>query len=113
MRNKIFAGRPETAARRFFSGFCFVRAKHMLKHMKLSELAAGESAEILAVPPERPLAERLKMLNVAAGKQIKVLRFAPFGDGVMLEAEGVRLALRGSLAAKIAVIKREPKGGGV
>ena len=77
--------------------------------MKLSELAAGETAEIVSVQCEAPLAERLKTLNVCAGKTVKVLRLAPFGGGALLEAEGVRLALRRSLAARV-IVRREGEG---
>lgn len=73
--------------------------------MKLSEIEAGEIVEIVSVQCGEALAERLKTLNVCAGKVVKVLRFAPFCGDEMLEAEGVRLAIRKSLAEKVIVCR--------
>ena len=75
--------------------------------MKLSELAAGDTAEIVSVQCGEALAERLKTLNVSTGKIVKVLRLAPFRGGEMLEAEGVRLSIRRSLAEKVIVRRTE------
>lgn len=47
------------------------------------------------------------MLNVFAGARVRMLRLAPFGGGFMLEAGGVRLAVRRSVAEAIDV---EPCG---
>lgn len=41
------------------------------------------------------------MLNIAAGRRVRLLRRAPFGGGLMLDAEGVRLAVRPTLAQTI------------
>ncbi len=76
--------------------------------MKLSELTAGETAVICAVAADGAMRARLASLNVAAGKEIRVLRIAPFGGGMLLEAEGVRLALRRSLASSVAVRRIHP-----
>ena len=54
-------------------------------------------------------AERLRRLNVAAGRRVRVLRRAPFGGGLLLDAEGVRLAVRLSLAQCIEVAPAPPK----
>ena len=43
---------------------------------------------------------RLFMLNVYVGAQVTLVRRAPFGGGVMLEAGGVRLAADKKLAEK-------------
>lgn len=71
--------------------------------MKLPELPAGTSAEIVSVLADGALLPRLQMLNLSPGKRVQVLRVAPFGGSILLDAEGVRVALRRSLAAKIAV----------
>ena len=71
--------------------------------MKLSELSAGDTAVITAVSADELLRARLASLNVAAGKEVRVLRIAPFGGGMLIEADGVRLALRRSLAQTVAV----------
>lgn len=73
--------------------------------MKVSEMKAGESARVIAVAAEKKAAERLKMLNVYEGARITLVRRAPFGGGVMLEAGGVRLACGEKLAEGISVAK--------
>ncbi len=75
--------------------------------MKLSELAVGQTAEILEVHAAPPLKERLKRLNIVCGGRVRALRRAPFGGGILLDAGGTRLALRDSLAATIEVTVRE------
>ena len=72
--------------------------------MKLSSFAVGETALVVGVRAEKSLVERLSGLNVKEGSKVRVLRFAPFGGGVMLNAEGVRVALRLSLAEKIEAV---------
>ncbi|HIY78759.1 MAG TPA: ferrous iron transport protein A [Candidatus Borkfalkia excrementavium] len=75
--------------------------------MKLSELKAGESAVVQKTCLPEPLAERLAALNVRRESRVRLLRRAPFGGGYMLEAGGVRLALRKNLADKIDVEREE------
>lgn len=70
----------------------------------------GKSGVVLAVHTRAPLAARLKMLNVYAGGRVRMLRRAPFGGGFMLDAGGVRLALRVSVAEEIDVLP-ETEGG--
>lgn len=77
--------------------------------MKLSELSVGRCGVVTAVRTQKNLAARLQMLNVSAGARVRLLRLAPFGGGFMLEAGGVRLAVRRSVAEAIDV---EPCGEG-
>ena len=81
----------------------------MHSSMKLSELCVGQAAEVLSVQLPPALCERLRMLNVRPGARVRALRRAPFGGGLLLDAAGVRLALRDSLAARVEV---RPEGGG-
>ena len=67
----------------------------------------GQIAEIEKVDAGPALQGRLRALNVSTGKRVRALRLAPFGGGIMLDAEGVRLALRMSLAKKIQIGLRE------
>lgn len=69
--------------------------------MKLDKAECGKTYRILSVNVPPALAERLRMLNVAAGRRVRLLRRAPFGGGLMLDAEGVRLAVRPSLAQAV------------
>ncbi len=75
--------------------------------MDLSQLRIGQIAEIEKVDAGPALQGRLRALNVSPGKRVRALRLAPFGGGIMLDAEGVRLALRMSLAKKIQIGLRE------
>lgn len=75
--------------------------------MDLSQLQIGQIAEIEKVEAAPALQARLQALNVSPGKRVRALRIAPFGGGIMLDAEGVRLALRMSLAKKIQIGLRE------
>lgn len=59
---------------------------------------------ITAVAVKQPLANRLYALGVHAGSRVRILRRAPFGGGLMLEADGVRLAVRLSLADQISAL---------
>lgn len=69
--------------------------------MKLDKAECGKTYRILSVNAPPALAERLRMLNIAAGRRVRLLRRAPFGGGLMLDAEGVRLAVRPTLALTI------------
>ncbi len=71
--------------------------------MNLDELKTGQSANICAVNVSGKLSERLNMLNIFEGAKVTLLRRAPFGGGFLLEAGGVRLALRKNIAEKIQV----------
>ena len=71
--------------------------------MDLSQLQIGQIAEVEKVEAAPALEARLRALNVSPGKTVRALRKAPFGGGIMLDAEGVRLALRLSLAKKIQI----------
>lgn len=69
--------------------------------MKLDKAECGKTYRILSVNAPPALAERLRVLNIAAGRRVRLLRRAPFGGGLMLDAEGVRLAVRPTLAQTI------------
>lgn len=47
--------------------------------------------------------ERLRMLNVGVGAKIRLLKNSFFGRTYLIEADGVRLGLRRSVAEKIFV----------
>ncbi len=74
--------------------------------MDLCGLKAGERARITGVEAGR-LTERLALLNVYAGATVTLVRRAPFGGNLLLEAGGVRLAVRKGLAARIFCEKEE------
>ena len=73
--------------------------------MNVLQLKTGESAKVAQITADERAKNRLFMLNVYVGAQITIVRRAPFGGGVMLEAGGVRLAAAKQLAEKIFVEK--------
>ena len=79
--------------------------------MKLSELSVNRSGAVLAVHLPPALAARLNMLNVRPGAQVRMLRTAPFSGGFMLDAGGVHIALRRSVAEQIEVSPLAARGG--
>lgn len=74
----------------------------------LDVLCAGERARIVKIDSVPEVRERLKMLNVFPGSEIRLLKTVFFRRTFLLEADGVRLGLRRDLAKKIFV--RREKG---
>ncbi len=72
----------------------------------LSELAPGTRAVVAAVDAESPLGRRLQDLGFVPHTEVKVVRRAPLGDPTEYEVRGVRLCLRRTEAAGIAVHPR-------
>ena len=68
----------------------------------LSSLSAGERAEILSLGPDA-LASRLRDMGLAVGEEVRVVRRAPLGDPLEVEAGDTRLALREQDARQITV----------
>ncbi|TNJ38729.1 ferrous iron transport protein A [Chlorobaculum thiosulfatiphilum] len=75
--------------------------------MKLSELKAGERAEVTAVAAEPAIRRRLMDLGLVRGTELEVLRFAPLGDPIEINCKGLLLTLRRNEAEGIAVNKLE------
>lgn len=73
--------------------------------MNVTELKAGEVGIVTGIEADEKAVRRLAMLNVFVGAQVILVRRAPLGGGVMLEAGGVRLALSKKLAAGIRIEK--------
>ena len=73
--------------------------------MNVLQLKTGESAKVAQITADERAKNRLFMLNVYVGAQVTLVRRAPFGGGVMLEAGGVRLACGEKLAEGISVAK--------
>ncbi len=76
--------------------------------MKLCELIPGQRAEVVSVNVGGAPAARLRALGIAAGKEVVLLRRAPFGGGLLLSCGGTRVALRASVAARIFVKELAP-----
>jgi len=77
------------------------------KNVRLSELAIGETGEIVRVGAVGEIKRRLVEMGLAPGVRIKVLRLAPLGDPVEIEIMGYHLSLRQSEAAEIEVSRKD------
>ena len=75
--------------------------------MNLLQLKIGERAVVDTVGTEHSLRVRLGALNIREGSCVRVLHIAPFGGGILLNAEGIRVAVRRSIAQKIQVHAEE------
>ncbi len=75
--------------------------------MNVSDLKEGESAHVTCVCAGKNIEGRLALLNVYAGAHVTLVRRAPFGGSLMLEAGGVRLAVHKGIAARIECEREE------
>ncbi|UWX57692.1 ferrous iron transport protein A [Chlorobaculum sp. MV4-Y] len=84
--------------------------------MKLSELNAGDRAEVISVAAEPAIRRRLMDLGLVRGTELEVLRFAPLGDPIEISCKGLLLTMRRNEAEGVGVNKLEaveshPNGG--
>lgn len=70
--------------------------------MRLSEVPVGASAIVLSVD-DGGRARRLEDLGFLPGTTVRVERRAPFGDPVVYQLRGVRLAMRRADAHLVSV----------
>ncbi|NTU58592.1 MAG: ferrous iron transport protein A [Chlorobiaceae bacterium] len=73
--------------------------------MKLSELKAGDRAEITSVGAETTIRRRLMDMGLIRGTEFEVLRFAPLGDPIEIGYKGLLLTMRMNEAEGITVRK--------
>ncbi len=77
--------------------------------MKLSELKAGDRAEVTAVQAEPAVVRRRLMdMGLVRGTELEVLRFAPLGDPIEVCCNGLLLTMRRKEAEGITVNRLEP-----
>lgn len=76
--------------------------------MKLSELKAGDRAEVTAVQAEPVVRRRLMDMGLVRGTELEVLRFAPLGDPIEVSCNGLLLTMRRKEAEGITVNRLEP-----
>lgn len=75
--------------------------------MNLSQLSAGESAQIKSLDQlSIDIRKKLMVMGILPETAIKVIRRAPMGDPLQVEVRGVSLALREKIASAIEVEKR-------
>ncbi len=74
--------------------------------MKLSDLKAGESGQILALNSlSADVRKKLMVMGLLPNTQVRLIRRAPMGDPLQVEVRGVSIAVRESIAASIDVEK--------
>lgn len=69
----------------------------------LTKLQTGEQALVLAVDVDEKLVGRLKAFNIYCGAKLRLLQRTFFGATLLVEADGIRVGIRRSLAQKIYV----------
>jgi len=79
--------------------------------MKLSELKAGDRAEVTSVAAEPSIRRRLMDLGLVRGTELEVLRFAPLGDPIEISCKGLLLTMRLNEAEGVSVNKLAPAEG--
>ncbi|WP_275722677.1 FeoA family protein [Vibrio furnissii] len=74
--------------------------------MKLSDLKAGESGQILALNGlSTDVRKKLMVMGLLPNTQVTLIRRAPMGDPLQVDVRGVSIAVRESIAAAIDVEK--------
>jgi ferrous iron transport protein A len=71
----------------------------------LDTVAVGDSACVLDVEGDDPVAIRLLEMGLTPGVAVRVLGRAPFGDPLELELRGYRLSIRRAEAARVTVAR--------
>ena len=69
--------------------------------IKLSELPAGQSGVISAMPTGRPSLTRLREMGLVPGTRVTIVRRAPLGEPIEISLHGSRLAMRNHEASFI------------
>ncbi len=72
--------------------------------MKLSEVLPGDSVSIRLLDGLSPdIRKKLMVMGLLPNTVVKVIRRAPMGDPLQVEARGVSVAVREAIAQKIEV----------
>ena len=73
----------------------------MLLETSLARFRPGERGLLLRVDGERPFRRRLMELGLTPGVEVTLLKVAPLGDPLELEARGCRLSIRRAEAGQV------------
>ena len=71
----------------------------------MKEIMPGERAKIVKLNGDGAVKRRIMDLGLTKGTEVKVVRVAPIGDPIELEARGYSLSLRKDEAALIDVVQ--------
>lgn len=72
--------------------------------MNINNLKCGQIGTIKEVNGDKKLTRRLFALGCTEGTEIKVVRYAPFGDPVIVNFRGFDLAIRKKDAESILLV---------
>lgn len=70
---------------------------------RLDELTGGDTGVVAHVAGDSPVSHRLMEMGMVPGAEVQVLRFAPWGDPMMVNLDGYHLSLRKAEAALISL----------
>ncbi len=78
-----------------------------MQEVMLSSLMPGESARVAGIKKtSSAIRQRLLEMGLTKGTVVRMIRFAPFGDPIEIQAKGFRLSLR-KLEAEAIMVTRE------
>lgn len=69
--------------------------------MTLDRIKPGKTAKILSVNGRGPLRRRLLDMGLTPGTVVGIVKFAPFGDPIVISLRGYELSLRKKDASMI------------
>ena len=72
-------------------------------HTNLARLKIGQEGKIISVLGNMPLRRRLLDMGLTPGTNVKVMKFAPFGDPIVIRLRGYDLSLRKQDASMITI----------
>jgi len=71
--------------------------------MLLSECKTGTKANVIGVTGDPRIKQRLMVMGITPGVDVKIVKFAPLGDPMELDIRGYSLSIRKSEASSIIV----------
>jgi ferrous iron transport protein A len=78
--------------------------------LTVADMGAGDTATVVEVLGDDPLAMRIMEMGVMDGEIVKVVGLAPMGDPMELEVRGYRLSLRKAEARRVTINLLFPSG---
>ena len=69
--------------------------------LKLSDLAIGRKARVKAIDAQISVNQRLMVMGLLPGMDVKVVQVAPLGDPIAIEFQGRRVSLRRAEASGV------------
>jgi ferrous iron transport protein A len=70
----------------------------------LADLREGQTATVLDVVGDDPVAQRLMEMGLTDGEVVKMIGLAPMGDPIEFSVRGYRLTLRRAEAARVTIV---------